>query len=67
MSKKTTLSRAIRKERCKNNEVDRIPKYAEDFFTLPQKYTVATDGSDFLRTVEYVDSSESKVRKKIIL
>ena len=51
MSKKSTLSRIIRKERCKENETEKIPRHPDDFFNLPRKYTVAGDGSEFLRVV----------------
>jgi len=61
MSNKTTLVRKIRYERAKAEERPKVPKSAQEFFNLPDRYTKSSDGGDFLRSVKFVDKAETKV------
>ena len=55
------MARKIRYERAKAEERPKVPKEAQEFFNLPDRYTKSSDGGDFLRSVKFVDKAETKV------
>ena len=59
MSNKTTLARKIRRVRANEMARPALPKTVQDLFSMPDAYTMATDGTKFLATVEYVDKDET--------
>ena len=60
MANKETISRRIRAARSKQNARPALPKSVEDYFNLPDQFTLATDGTKFLACVDFVVQDKSK-------
>ena len=58
MSKKETISRNIRRVRCKKLNRPTVPQNYEDLFDVPENLSQSIDGNEFLRKVSWVDDND---------